>query len=127
MMKTPPHEEGATVLMHGPYLQGKLPRPAQHQGGRHHHELREYNVDVVVYDPWPKPHEAEEEYGLQLTPLANVTHADAVIAAVAHTEFKTMDISALARVTGPNTPFMDVKSVFNRSTLEQAGFSVWRL
>lgn len=91
------------------------------------HELQEYGLNVVVCDSVAEPHEAEEEYGIHLVRLEDVKHADAVIAAVAHTEFKAMDVGALNKVTGPNTPFMDVKSVFNRAKLEQAGFSVWRL
>ena len=90
-------------------------------------ELKEYGLDVVVTDSVAEPHEAEEEYGIHLTRLEDVKQADAVIAAVAHTDIKAMDVNALNRITGPNTPFMDVKSVFNRQALEQAGFSVWRL
>jgi UDP-N-acetyl-D-galactosamine dehydrogenase len=127
MIKTGRMKPGATVLLLGLTFKENCADIRNTKVIDIVHELQEYGLNVVVCDHVAEAHEAEEEYGLQLTPLANVTHADAVIAAVAHTEFKTMDISALARVTGPNTPFMDVKSVFNRSTLEQAGFSVWRL
>ena len=50
-----------------------------------------------------------------------------MIAAVAHTDIKAMDVRQLVKVTGPNTPFMDVKSIFNRESLEYMGFVVWRL
>ena len=46
---------------------------------------------------------------------------------MAHTDIKAMDLSALNNVTGLGTPFMDVKSAFNREALEMAGFVVWRL
>lgn len=90
-------------------------------------ELKEYGLNVVVCDSVAEPHEAEEEYGINLTRLEDVKQADAVIAAVAHTDIKALAPIALIKITGKNAPFMDVKSVFNRVKLEQAGFSVWRL
>lgn len=90
-------------------------------------ELKEYGLNVLVVDSVAESHEAEEEYGIHLTRLADVKQADAVIAAVAHTDIKAMDIRQLIKVTGLNTPFMDVKSIFNRENLEYMGFVVWRL
>ena len=90
-------------------------------------ELKEYGLKVLVSDSVAEPHEAEEEYGIHLVTLDEVKQADAVIAAVAHADIRALDVDALKMITGPNTPFMDVKSVFNRSTLEAAGFVVWRL
>lgn len=90
-------------------------------------ELQEYGLNVNVCDSVAEPHEAEEEYGIHLTRLEDVKRADAVIAAVAHQYIKAIDFSALNKITGKNTPFMDVKSVFSREKLEQAGFIVWRL
>ena len=90
-------------------------------------ELKEYALNVIVCDSVSEPHEAEYEYGIRLAKLEDIKQADAVIAAVAHTDIKAMDLSALNKVTGPGTPFMDVKSAFNREALEMAGFVVWRL
>ena len=90
-------------------------------------ELKEYGLNVLVVDNVAESHEAEEEYGIHLTRLADIKQADAVIAAVAHTDIKAMDVRQLVKVTGPNTPFMDVKSIFNRESLEYMGFVVWRL
>lgn len=42
----------------------------------------------------------------------------------AHDEIIEMDINILA---GAAIPFIDVKSVFNKYSLEKAGFHVWRL
>ena len=56
---------GAQHAGAGPGLQGKLPRPAQHPGGRHHRQLNEYHAEVDVYDPWVDAAEAEHEYGIR--------------------------------------------------------------
>jgi len=46
---------------------------------------------------------------------------------VAHAAVRNVDLAALQRKCGPGTPFIDVKSVFSRATLERQGFRVWRL
>jgi UDP-N-acetyl-D-galactosamine dehydrogenase len=58
-------------------------------------ELKEYNCQVDVYDPWISAEEAEHEYGI--TPIAKL-HADAydgIIVAVAHHQFKAMGEAAI--------------------------------
>lgn len=90
-------------------------------------ELKEYGLNVVVCDSVAEPHEAEEEYGIHLVKMGDVESADAVIAAVAHEDIKTIDIGALGKITGLRAPFMDVKSIFNPDSIERAGFIVWRL
>lgn len=90
-------------------------------------ELREYGVNVLVWDPVAEPHEALEEYGIELIDIKDINHLDAVIAAVSHNEIVATDLAMLADITGPNAPFMDVKSVFDRDAVATAGFSLWRL
>jgi len=50
-------------------------------------ELREYGCEVFVHDPLADPVSAEHEYGLQLTPWADLPRADAVLLCVAHADF----------------------------------------
>lgn len=90
-------------------------------------ELKEYSLNVLVCDSVAEPEEAQEEYGIQLTKLADVKNVDAIITAVAHNDIKNTSIAALASAAVKGAPFMDVKSIFNRDELEKAGFSVWRL
>ncbi|WP_230990868.1 UDP binding domain-containing protein [Bathymodiolus platifrons methanotrophic gill symbiont] len=55
-------------------------------------ELQTYGVNVHVYDPWVDPEEAQAEYGVK--PLATLEEGkfDAILLAVAHEQFKQMDI-----------------------------------
>ncbi|HCA4932763.1 TPA: Vi polysaccharide biosynthesis UDP-N-acetylglucosamine C-6 dehydrogenase TviB [Acinetobacter baumannii] len=64
-------------------------------------ELKEYETQVDVYDPWIDPTEAEHEYGI--TPVQSVEKNtyDAVILAVAHEQFKEMGATAI-RALGKN-------------------------
>lgn len=91
------------------------------------HELEEYGLEVVVVDNVAESHEAEDEYGIRLIGLDSITQVDAVIAAVAHDDVRSMDLALLGRIAGANAPFMDVKSIFSKTDLEANGFVVWRL
>jgi UDP-N-acetyl-D-galactosamine dehydrogenase len=53
-------------------------------------ELRSYNCQVDVYDPWADAKEAHHEYKLDLVTAPEPQHYDAIILAVAHQQFKDM-------------------------------------
>lgn len=91
-------------------------------------ELREHGLDVKVWDPVAEPHEAEEEYGITLTPdWRALPRIDAVVAAVAHVEVKTVTPEEILAVAGAGTPVIDIKSVFERAAFAAAGLPLWRL
>ena len=63
-------------------------------------ELREYNINVDVYDPWVAPEDAKNEYDIDLIEAPKQQYYDAIIFAVAHHQFKAMsnnDILALTK------------------------------
>lgn len=91
-------------------------------------ELQSYGIDVVVADPHADPHEVQEEYGLSLGRIDAQNPVDSLVVAVAHREYRAMSAQQLrALVRGDKPVLADVKSLFNRSELETAGFTVWRL
>lgn len=62
--------------------------------------LKEYELDLDIYDPWVDPKEVEHEYGLAPISALQNNEYDAVILAVAHDQFKQMtaaDIHALGK------------------------------
>ena len=72
--------------------------------------LKEYNLNITVYDPWAKPAIAQKEYGIGVINTLPEDKFDAVIAAVAHEEFKGLDIQQL--VNDKNIIY-DVKWMLN--------------
>ena len=90
-------------------------------------ELEDYGVKVQVHDPLADPAEAEHEYGVRLTPLEKLEPAAAVVVAVAHRRYRDMSIGDLAGMMRGNPVLIDVKCIYERSELEQAGIRVWRL
>jgi len=55
--------------------------------------LKEYGVNIFVYDPWANPTIVEKEYGIKITNELLSSKFDAVILAVAHEDFKDLDIN----------------------------------
>ena len=77
-------------------------------------ELISYHIQVSVYDPWAIAQEVEQEYGIQLLP--NLTgEYSAVLLAVAHNEFKDVDIRSLAPEPGV---IYDVKGMLDKDAVD---------
>ncbi len=90
-------------------------------------ELRSYGVEVFVHDPLADPHEAREEYGLELTPWERLPKAQAIVFAVAHRQYRDKNIEEyLARLGNPGC-VIDVKSFLDIGAFKRAGTSFWRL
>ena len=90
-------------------------------------ELKSYGVDVHVTDAQAEVDEAMHEYGVALEPLAALPQADAVVAAVAHSEYAALSMADIAAKLLPGGAFIDVKAAFDAQALREAGFRVWRL
>ena len=74
--------------------------------------LKEYNVNVTVYDPWTNPEIVRHEYGIEVTNELPTDLFDAAILAVAHDKFKNIVISDLIK---DNSIIYDVKWVLGRA------------
>ncbi|MCC8176438.1 MAG: nucleotide sugar dehydrogenase [Bacteroidales bacterium] len=68
--------------------------------------LKEYNIDITVYDPWANPAVAKREYGIDITNELAAERFDAAILAVAHNQFRDLDIASLLK---PHHVIYDVK------------------
>lgn len=73
--------------------------------------LKDYGINISVYDPWARAEEVMSEYGLELTAsLSGSKKYDAVVLAVSHKEFMTLDIPSLMK---ENHVIYDVKGCLN--------------
>ena len=58
--------------------------------------LREYSVRITVYDPWASPEIVKREYDIDVTNLLpEGKRFEAIVAAVAHDKFNTLDLLGL--------------------------------
>lgn len=77
--------------------------------------LREYNLNLTIYDPWANPEIAKHEYGVTVINKLPKKKYDAAILAVAHNEFKELKIKALLQKK--NIVF-DVKGFLKKSDVD---------
>lgn len=93
--------------------------------------LKEYGIDPIIVDPWATERDAMHEYGVTLTPMEQIADLDCLILAVAHNEFRQMDLEEYLKLFRemPNCEkvLVDVKGLLDREAMKQAGIRSWRL
>lgn len=94
-------------------------------------QLRTYEIEPIVIDPWANKKEAMHEYGVELKSMDDAKNADCIIVAVAHDEFKKMpldSIKSLFKESEDNEKvLLDVKGLYEIGELKQSGMNWWRL
>ena len=92
-------------------------------------ELRAWNINVVISDPWADPVELKRMYGYDLGVIDSQNPVDSLIIAVGHQEYRKLtseELKTYCRL-GSKIVFADLKSLYNPNELADAGFSVFRL
>lgn len=93
--------------------------------------LAEYEITPIVVDPWASDRDAMHEYGVTLMKLEDVTDADCVIVAVAHTEFKALSLNDIKKLfknsADEEKVLIDVKGLYKVTELIESGMRYWRL
>ncbi|ENV86251.1 MULTISPECIES: Vi polysaccharide biosynthesis UDP-N-acetylglucosamine C-6 dehydrogenase TviB [Acinetobacter] len=81
-------------------------------------ELKEYQIEVDIYDPWVDINEAQHEYNV--TPIKTLQDStyDGVILAVAHEEFKVMGADKMRKLGKANHVLYDLKYVLDQSEVD---------
>lgn len=115
-------------------------------------ELEEYGIEVKVVDPLADKDDLWHEYRINPCELNDIKEMDAVIFAVPHEDFKSIqleDVKKMYRSFGQgfinteamnevaaaseqyisfnNNVLIDIKGLFNRKEAEDEGFLYWRL
>ena len=81
-----------------------------------YHELKAFDMQVDVYDPWASAEEVQAEYNIQLKDYAvtpDLSNYSAIILAVAHNEFLELPIQC-----SPSLVVFDVKSILPREKVD---------
>jgi len=82
------------------------------------HELKNYNANVHVYDPWADPVEAQHEYGLALINQPQANTYDAIILCVGHEQFRALGADAIRTLGKTNHVLFDVKHVLPKAAVD---------
>lgn len=80
-----------------------------------YHELRSFNMEVDVYDPWANVNQVKAEYNIELVKLNDFKVYDGIVIAVAHREFLNIDF---ARYKKAGAVIFDTKSFINRDLVD---------
>jgi UDP-N-acetyl-D-galactosamine dehydrogenase len=89
-------------------------------------ELEDYGIAVQVHDPLADPDEVKLEYSLTMTPFEKLRPADALVAAVAHRQYREMPLEAFQPLMSGSV-LIDIKGLFDQKALRKAGIRFWRL
>lgn len=91
-------------------------------------ELREYGIEPVIADPTADAAEAKRLYGVEFVDVNRIYDMDAVILAVAHTEFSSFTMDRMnAFFADGKKVLLDLKGLLSRKEYENAGYLYWRL
>lgn len=111
MLKRRIQVEGAKVLVMGLTFKENCPDLRNTRVVDIVAELKEYNCEVDVYDPWASAEEAQHEYGLTPVEAPRPGVYDGIIVAVAHEQFKEMGAQAIRALGKAESVIYDLKYV----------------
>ena len=91
-------------------------------------ELDSWGALVSVCDPWADPNEVQNVYNISLVKQESMGTVDALIVAVGHNVYRSMQIKELRKICpGENAVLGDLKSIYDKQKLIDSGFEVFRL
>lgn len=70
--------------------------------------LKEYGIEITIYDPWANPEDVMHEYNLTTVKMLSSDKFDAIVLGVAHKEFLEIDLEFYKKA---NAIIYDVKGI----------------
>jgi UDP-N-acetyl-D-galactosamine dehydrogenase len=120
--------KGSRVLVLGVTFKENVPDTRNSRVVDLIHELRDFEVEVLVHDAMVTPEQLRRECDEEMADLSADVSADAIILAVKHDAYLAMDLQQLFKLTRQNKPaFIDVKAAFDPVEARAAGFDYWSL
>ncbi|EEV28615.1 nucleotide sugar dehydrogenase [Enterococcus casseliflavus] len=90
-------------------------------------ELKEFNIEALVYDPEADAQEAKKIYGIEFVDESEMKNLDLMIIAVNHESFVQQDNSYWLDKVNDQKVIMDLKGMLNKNEMEAKDVSYWRL
>jgi UDP-N-acetyl-D-galactosamine dehydrogenase len=118
MLKKRIHIEDANVLILGLTFKENCPDIRNTRVVDLVREFKDYGANVDVYDPWVNVSEAQHEYGI--TPIAAAPDGkyDAILLAVAHTQFREMGVEKIRKLGRRDCVLYDIKSILPKDQVD---------
>ncbi|MBA6342139.1 Vi polysaccharide biosynthesis UDP-N-acetylglucosamine C-6 dehydrogenase TviB [Colwellia sp. MB02u-10] len=110
--------EGANVLIMGLTFKENCPDLRNTKIVDIVSELKEYNMNVDITDPWCSSEQAQHEYNLSLTEKPETGHYDAIILAVAHNQFKGLGVDEIRKLGKQHHVLYDLKYILPKESVD---------
>jgi len=116
MVKAGKPVKDAKALMLGITFKENCPDIRNTRATDIYHELKDFAMEVDIYDPWASKEEVKREYGINLIDeISDMSDYSAVILAVAHDQFKELDFN---KIKGKGIVVYDVKSILPKELVD---------
>lgn len=90
-------------------------------------ELENWGVEVIVSDCWADSEEVHAEYGIELKSIGGENSVDALVVAVGHNEYRSLDVSTLKQYCRTENPVLaDIKALYSKEEAQSEGFTLFR-
>ncbi|MFZ2630844.1 MAG: nucleotide sugar dehydrogenase [Desulfosalsimonadaceae bacterium] len=90
-------------------------------------ELTSYGIQPLVHDPLVDAGDAQNFFGVRLSPWDAMKDLDAMIIAVGHGVYRQLPLDDLIHRLNPAGCIVDIKSILDISAVKKAGVNYWRL
>lgn len=90
-------------------------------------ELKEFGIEVLIYDPIADEKDVEYQYGIKLVSINDLTDLSAIVYAVPHEVFEKFSINDFNQMYREKKVFIDVKGFYSRKTFEEKNYTYWSL
>lgn len=115
MLKHRIHVEDANVLIMGLTFKENCPDIRNTRVIDIVADLQTYGANIDIHDPWAASKEVNHEYGLTLIENPSIGKYDAIILAVAHTQFIETGIKRIRQFGRRKCVIYDIKSAFPKA------------
>ena len=89
--------------------------------------LEDYNCNLTISDSCVVPKEAQSQYGIELKKIDNIKNQDAVIVAVAHNEYLSLNQKHWTKMLRSGGIVIDIKSIFDKDNFSKINLRYWSL
>lgn len=127
MLKNNIQVAGSTVAVFGITFKENCPDIRNSKVAELVFELKNWNVNVIVIDPWANPLEVQEEYGFGLTEMDDLDEVDSMVVAVGHQQFRSLSMVKLKSHCRTDNPVLaDIKAIYDKKSVLESGFTLFR-
>lgn len=90
-------------------------------------ELKSFETEVLVHDPIADPYSVTRDYGINLVSWENLINLQAIIVAVSHKEYFTINKKGIEKKFNGGFLLMDIKGVFNPEHFKDTKMTLWKI